>query len=266
MKLNLFSLKKLLKPSLAVFLAASLISVFSCSNKNKTTNQIVEEQIIEDSHKRPAWKPTEEKVCIVFGYGYNNEEFIKTEIDRLSENFGLSDGTAESGLIIPYVFPDDFKVGNTGRISSLISKLEDVKVCGLITIGAPEYTNNTLANLREDESKTAFPIYSLFPQDEILAIQATSDFVLDKAVSQSDNISELENSAEEAPQITVNGIEDIIDNAVDLMLETKTPLASNAELFNHVSKVAGEQYSIKRYVDPETGLSSINHFIIEEKK
>lgn len=142
--------------------------------------------------------------------------------------------------------------------------LEDVKIAGIITLGAPEYTNNTLAVFRENmEDGNEFPIYTLFPQDDILAIEATSDFVLDKAVEQSDNVQEIK---EESEQVIVDEIEDIIDNAIDYMLLFEKPLKSNSELRIHVNNIAGANYKIKRYVDPETGLSSINHFIIENKE
>ena len=50
------------------------------------------------------------------------------------------------------------------------------------------------------------------------------------------------------------------------MLLFEKPLKSNSELRIHVNNIAGANYKIKRYVDPETGLSSINHFIIENKE
>lgn len=249
-----------------IILCLSIFCAASCS-KNKNINQQDSQQAELNAgaqSDRPQWQPSAKKICVVFGYGYNSENFINQELERLEKNFGISDGTENSGLIIPYVFPDDFKVGNTGRISKLISMLKDVKIAGIITLGAPEYTNNTLAVFRENmEDGNEFPIYTLFPQDDILAIEATSDFVLDKAVEQSDNVQEIK---EESEQIIVDEIEDIIDNAIDYMLLFEKPLKSNSELRIHVNNIAGANYKIKRYVDPETGLSSINHFIIENKE
>lgn len=253
--------KKYLKAAGILFISAIL--ALSCSKKNNNTDK--ENQTTETTkNQRPQWQPTAEKICIIFGYGYNNEEFTKAEIEHLSEYFGLSDGTENSGAIIPYIFPDDFAVGNTGRISRLTKLLEDVKVAGVITIGAPDYTSNTLAALRDNmEEGKEYPIYTLFPQDDILAIEATSDFVLDKAVEQSDKVEEMK---EEAEQVRITGIEEIIDNAIDNMQAMPKPLKSDSELYGHVSRIAGSSHSIKRYIDPETGLSSINHFIIEDKK
>ncbi len=256
-------------------ISLTLMSLFfcACSNKKDKSPEITE--VLEEEQPqniRPHWQNTAEKICIVFGYGYNSEDFTKPEIEHLEEFFGLSDGTENSGLIIPYIFPDDFTVGNTGRISRLVTLLEDVKVAGLITIGAPEYTSNTLAVLREkmsdnilqeqDSSKVKpFPIYTLFPQDDALAIEATSDFVLDKAIIHLDKVEEIE---QEQEQVRIDGIEDIIDNAIDNMLLVKAPLKSDSTLFMHVNQIAGVKHGIKRYVDPETGLSSINHFIIDD--
>ncbi|MBP5402772.1 MAG: hypothetical protein J6Y36_06395 [Treponema sp.] len=256
---------KFTKTFTALFIILSLAAV-SCK-KNKTDTKENSNNIeTETKPSRPMWKPTKQKICIVFGYGYNSDTFVKEEVERLETNFGLSDeeATENSGLIIPYVFPDDLKVGNTGRISRLIALLENVELAGIITIGAPEYTSNTLASFRENmEEKKPFPIYTLFPQDDILAIEATSDFVLDRAVEQSEDIEEVK---QETEQTKIAHIEDIIDNAIDYMLLFEEPLKSNAELLTHVNNIAGAYYKIKRYVDPETGLSSINHFIIEDRK
>lgn len=265
----------------AVTLAALL--AFSCSgNKNKKAEGAISLEEAEVKPVRPHWENTEKKICIVFGYGYNSEDFVKKEVAHLEDFFGLSDGTENSGLIIPYVYPDDFLVGNIGRISSLVKLLSDVKLAGVITLGAPEYTCNALAQLKEtmdiddpakkDEEKKEedkankvkpYPIYTLFPQDDILAIEATSDFVLDKAVEQTDNVEELQ---EDVEQVRITGIEDIIDNAIDYMLLTELPLKSDSNLYGHVNHIVGNNHTIKRYVDPETGLSSINHFIIEDVK
>lgn len=256
---------------------AALLS-FSCGNKkqNEEENSNTEDTVNAEP-QRPHWENTAEKICVVFGYGYNSEEFVKAEVEHLEDFFGLSDGTENSGLIIPYVYPDDFMVGNTGRISKLTQLLEDVKLAGVITVGAPEYTSNTLNQLKltmdikdpakkDEEEDTSskvkpYPIYTLFPQDDILAIEATSDFVLDNAVKQSDKVEDIQADSD---QVRVTGIEDIIDNAVDYMLLTKEPLKSDSALMGHVTKIIGKKHSITRYIDPETGLSSINHFIIAD--
>lgn len=257
------------------------LTSFSCKKNNQATSS--DSEINEP--KRPQWQPTAKKICVVFGYGYNSEDFVEAEIAHLEDYYGLSDGTENSGMIIPYVYPDDFKVGNTGRISQLVNFLEDVNVAGLITIGAPEYTSNTLSLLREnmitensdnditskDSTKGVkpYPIYTFFPQDDILAIEATSDFVLDRAVDQSDKVSDMEKEEDEnvSHELSrISDIEKIIDNAIDYMVITKEPLKSDSKLAEHVKKIAGKNHSIKRYIDPETGLSSINHFILEDAR
>lgn len=273
---------KLFKITAAISISALLL--LSCGNKTNVEKTSSDENKTVREEKRPHWEPTAEKICVVFGYGYNSEEFIKAEVAHLEEYYGLSDGTENSGLIIPYVYPDDFKVGNTGRISQLVKYLDDVKVCGVITVGAPEYTSNTLSQLRDkmlieepgtekkDDTEEShgvkpYPIYTLFPQDDILAIEATSDFVMDRAVDQSDKVEEMEKEEDDnsnAQQVNTIDIQPILDNAIDYMLLTKKPLKSDAKLLSHVTNIAGEEYKIKRYIDPETGLSSINHFIIED--
>lgn len=249
---------------LTALFAFSLTTVTSCSkNKTKTSKQVTKEPVREPP------KPTKKKLCIVFGYGYTSEYWVHKETLHLKDYYGLSDETFsdQSGLVVPLSWPEDFLVGKTGRISKLNEILETADVCGIITLGAPEFTNNALARFREDKEESEyFPIYSLFPQDDILAMEAVSDFVLDKAVEASDNIEEIENAKEEAKQVIVNGIEGIIDRAIEYIVKNPEPLKSDAQLPSHVNNIIGENFSIKRYVDPETGLSSINHFIIEEKK
>ena len=90
---------------------------------------------------------------------------------------------------------------------------------------------------------------------------------MDRAVDQSDKIEDMEkeeNDASDAQLVKTIDIQPILDNAIDYMLLTKKPLKSDAKLLGHVTNIAGDEYKIKRYIDPETGLSSINHFIIED--
>lgn len=253
---------------LTLFISLSLVSVTSCSRNNANRKSKQKTNISKQPVREP-WKPTKQKICIVFGYGYTSEFWVHKETQHLKDYYGLTDETFsdQSGLIVPLSWPEDFLVGKTGRISKLNEILENADVCGIITLGAPEYTNNALAKFREDKEESEyFPIYSLFPQDEILAMEAVSDFVLDKAVEASDNIEEIENAKEEQTQVIIDGIEGIIDRAIEYILNNPKPLKSDAELPSHVNNIIGEKFAIKRYVDPETGLSSINHFIIEEKK
>ncbi|MBQ0003345.1 MAG: hypothetical protein KBT21_07385 [Treponema sp.] len=249
-----------------MLLALSLTALTSCS-KNKTNNS--QKTQINKKPVREPWKPTKKKLCVVFGYGYTSEFWVHKETQHLKDYYGLSDEefSETSGLIIPLSWPEDFLIGKTGRISKLNEILSDADICGIIMLGAPEYSNNALAKFREDKDESEFfPIYSLFPQDEILAIEAVSDFVLDRSVEASDNIEEIENAKEEISQVIINGIENIIDNSIEYIISNPKPLKADPELLTHVKKIVGSDYSIKRYVDPETGLSSINHFIIEENK
>lgn len=254
---------------LTILIALTLTSVTSCSRNKDAKPKTAK---VKNSKKEPVReppKPTKQKLCVVFGYGYTSEFWVHKETQHLKDYYGLSDETNsdQSGLIIPLSWPDDFLVGKTGRISKLNDILDGVEVCGIITLGAPEFANNALAKFREDKEESEFfPIYSLFPQDDILAMEAVSDFVLDKAVEASDNIEEIENAKEETKQVIVDGIEQIIDNAIEYILKNPKPLKADAELPTHVNNIIGTKYAIKRYVDPETGLSSINHFIIDERK
>lgn len=239
-----------------------------CSKKTNTDRTAADRLTVTDNSQTPierkeSWHSTNKKIAIVFGYGYNTEEFVKGTMSRLEKKYGIADETAESGLILPLIFPDDFKVGGTTRISRLNSKIDGIELCGLITLGAPENTNKAIGALQEDYSNNMpYPVYTFFPQDDdIVGIQATSDFIVDKSTS-ADKLEE-DKLEEEYEQTMVEGIDQMIDRSIEYMLLTDSPLPSDKDLEYHVKKIVGEHYKLKRYIDAETGLQSVNHFIID---
>ena len=74
-----------------------------------------------------------------------------------------------------------------------------------------------------------------------------------------------ETNKEEVVQTQVKDLEKILDNAIEYMLLTQAPLPGDEDLMAHVSRIVGKNYKLSRYVDAESGLQSINHFVIEEK-
>ncbi len=258
----------------AGFLAlAALCSLpfFSCKKKEapKTAAADPFELEISDEKKSlistPSWHPSEKKICVVFGYGYNEKHYVQAVLDSLSSKYGIDDGSQEGGLIFPLVYPDDFPLERISRLPSLVGERD---LAGLIVIGAPENTNYAIARLEDEyssqESMMPYPVYAFFPQDDVQGIEATANFVVDRALEGSGS-SEDDTNKEEVVQTQVKDLEKILDSAIEYMLLTQAPLPADEDLIFHVSRIVGKNYKLSRYVDAESGLQSINHFVIEEK-
>lgn len=206
-----------------------------------------EKQFIEDK-----------KIIVVLGYGYNDENSVKVISDGLSENFGLQ--TEENdGLIEYFVFPNDFMRGTSGRISSLADKIEDKNVCGLVILGAPEGTHSVLSKIqdRNEEKDVYFPVFSFFPQDDILGTESTSDFVLDYAHKTNSIESEV---TDFIPDFNPK---DLISNAILEIIKFNKDFGNFKDPSTYVMKLFDGKRKISHYIDGETGLKSINHFIFE---
>lgn len=266
-----------------LFYITTVVTMFfaiSCGKEKKPNNVVkTTESIVFEDKNQSHWHVSDKKICVIFGYGYNDEKFTKSTIEALSTKYGLDDGTPESGLIYPLIYPEDFKVGSNARVSSLVDKLEDKDMAGIITIGAPEYMNYALSKLEEEwDNMLPFPVYSIVPQDEVLAIEAVSNFVLDKAVeapkegadTSKKDISEEEKTpsgeAEATDQVVITEMPEILNRAIDYMLLTKEPLKNDENLIKHVQRIAGSDFEIVPYVDAETGIKSSNHFVLINKK
>lgn len=253
---NLFALS-------AVILTISCMTLCSCGKKNiSTSTSLVNADPDKVQKVKPSWYSAEKKVCILFGYGYNDKDFVENTVKFLGEKYGIESDTVQSGMLLPLVFPDDFRSGSDARISRLSSKLEDVNIAGIITIGAPDNTNAVLARIEESwDNLIPYPVYSFFPQDDVTGIEATSNFVIDRAL-EGTGVSDAEGS-EEVQQTQAAGIEGMLDRSIELMLLSGAPLPHDLELLTHVKAIVGSAYEVTRYIDPESGLQSINHFVIE---
>ncbi len=201
----------------------------------------------------PRWYKEDGVVCVVFAYGFNSKSFYDTTVKRLAKEYGLD---SDGGIIHPMLYPDDFK----GKISNLRSAVNELNLRGLLIIGAPEGTHYALAALKQDwEEQVPYPVFSFFPQDNILGQEASCDFVL-----------ELERTAEEeasATEISIDmnhDVEGLIVRGIKYMTELTQPLASDTNLHQHVQNIVGSR-KVLRYIDRESGIQSINHFVMESK-
>lgn len=233
----------------------------SCNKNNVVVNSTntIQLHVQNAQHSEwipvPAWIPSDKKICVVFGYGYNTEEFITEMKKRFEKKYGLA---KDGALVYPLVFPDDFKTAGKDRISMLDELLENIQLRGLIIIGAPENTHNAVNALkRQYDGHLPFPVFSFFPQDDILGMEYASDFVLEKA-----QVSGVIPDNEEAVVITAE-VCDVLDNAVHYMSLLDSPLSADSYLHTYVQTLVGNAGTVVRYVDPESGLQAVNHFVLK---
>ena len=252
---------------MAAFCAVALVSCKKEAPRAVSPDSL-EIELSDQGKSAPAsasWHPSEKKICVVFGYGYNDKDYVQDILESLSKKYGLDDGSDEGGLIFPLIYPDDFPMERISRLPSLIG---DRDLEGLIVIGAPENTNYAIAKLEDEyssqETMIPYPVYAFFPQDDVAGIEATANFVVDRALEGSGSSDDSTNK-EEVVQTQVKDLKEILDSAIEYMLLTQAPLPGDKDLLAHVSRIVGKNYKVSRYVDAESGLQSINHFVIEEK-
>lgn len=236
--------------------------IFSCARKNSSATQNAGEIAVSDSKKggdillpTQMWHQTDKCVCVVFGYGYNDETFTTEMKSMLFEKFGdVSDG----GYILSYVFPDDFKRGSKTFITNLEWHLEGKNLCGIIFIGAPENTHTAIARMQDKNGGSLpYPVFSFFSQDDVLGMEDSADFVLDKAQKAA-----IDGIVVEEEQSFVGEVPEMLEKAVQYILWSDGPFEKNQQLIDFVRMIAGD-FKIQHYFDPETNLPAINHFVIE---
>ena len=187
-------------------------------------------------------------MCVLFGYGFNGEEFLEPALSALEGRFGLSD---DGGLVLPVVFPDDLH----GRISNLREVAEKNNIRAMILLGAPEDTHLTLVRIIEGWEEThPFNIFSLFPQDDVLGEEFSCNFVLDFE-SASDIVLGDEHQKVDDEALYV------LCQAVEYAALLPDVLKIDGELHLHVQAIVGDK-KVLRYTDSETGIQSKNHFVI----
>lgn len=241
-------------------------TLLSCGNKKKTSVEITDTPITleiknsdyNDSENTINWHATNRNIVVLFGYDYNDTEFVEKATKRLSEKFGLK---ADGGVIIPVTFPDGFRHKDKAVTVDLFNILDDdsVQVEGFVSLGAPEKTYRALTRLQEKwGGQIPFPVISIFPQDDILGIEDTSSIVINqiqKAETEESLVTESEHT----------GIEDadlLLERACEYILRLNGSPERDAALAAHIKQMLPGK-KIHRYTDSETGLYSINHFVIE---
>ncbi len=245
MKLKKFFLCFSFKTTLFLFLSLLFIILTGCKRKTDETEV--------SRLTPPLWTNEEGVVCVVLGYGFNSETLSEKIISSLSDNFGLSES---GGLVLPLIFPDDFH----GRISNLSDLLEKETIRGIVLLGAPEKSHSSLARLRDKwDDSPPFCVFSLFPQDDILGQESVCVFVLDRESKVEDDIL----SEDEEKEIALEDILSLLIPAVENAALVQFPPESDEEILSLVQGIVGKRV-LARYTDSESGIQSVNHFILKE--
>lgn len=210
---------------------------------------------------------TGKKIAVLLGYGFNSPETAKEYSDFLEEKFSLE---KNNGMLLVMNYPEDFK--RTGRSFATeffnIITNDELDLCGIITLGAPEFTHLALARNQDKwDEEVPYPVISLFPQDDILGIEATNDIVLDKgqSIEIEDELSDSSDSGEKSntsPFSEDDSTKQILASVINYVSMAEGPLSELNELQAHLSKIL-KNAKFHNYTDPETGLKSINHFVLD---
>ncbi len=241
-----------------IFFAAVLFAALTAAGCTPAAEKQTERAAVVSDSVR-LWEPSDTVVCVVFGHGYTEDVFLSDTLELLSQQFGMED---DGGFIRPMIYPDDFTRGGVERIFWLSDIAEDDTVSGVITLGCPELTYRALSVIRGE--KPGFPVLSLFPQDDILAVESHStavvDFAAETPAAGEDGIPSLEEE-------TIRNIE-----AVPALLAESVRLVKNGgfpepgePLRTLFADTVGDAWNVAFYVDPETGIRSANHFTLSEK-
>ena len=204
------------------------------------------------------WQATEHKICVVLGYDFNDDSKVSEMLSLLENKYGLADN---GGLIYPLVFPEDFKASGRSYQNNLRLILQDdiPNLSGVIILGAPEKTHLGLARNQDFwDMNVPYPVIALFPQDDVLGLEATCDIVLDKGQAANFSGEVLE---EESLAVVIPEAPEILFETIDYIIALDGTLPKDKTLSNHVAAMY-PNHKIHHYSDPETGLQSINHFVL----
>ena len=249
---------------LMISAVVALTSVFnSCKKEQKTYNEnsieLTLNQIDSTANTTTQkWHITNKRVCVLFGYDFNNPEIKDSLLVLLKENFGLAE---DGGLIYPLSYPEDFKHGIRGYASDFAAILQsdDLDLAGVVLLGAPENTHTALARNQDKwNQQVPYPVIALFPQDDVLGIESTCDIVVDKG--QTAGLTGEIAPEESDGQIHANAPAIIVETIRYIQVLDGAPSRST-ELQKHMEQML-EGFSFHHYIDPESGLMSINHFVL----
>lgn len=250
------------------FLCFCLLALIlaGCSKKQSTADIAETEAAIsipeESIADLPKWIPGEyPRIAVFFGYGYQTAEEQAPVLAELSEEFGLY---RDKGLIVPFEFPEVYYTNKKVSSSFILDYLDGYDLMALIMVGSPDKIHYSLADLQDDGVE--YPIFSIFPQDDVVGTEAGSFLVIDWEASASEEGDEnLENAGftGDLGNILIPLIHTIKGDARKGLHENAANFseALTSEIAEHLPGL-----TIKHYVDPETGIKAYNHFVLGETK
>lgn len=250
----------------AIIISFSIIFTFSCHKEEpeEIDQNIAQLKITDSPEKNPfgnaesCWQYTNKKIYILFGYDFNDQELVNSCTSLLEKKYGL---TADGGLIHTITYPDSFKHNGKNYISDLTSMLTeaDGDLLGVIILGAPDNTHIALGRLQDYwNMKVPYPVFSLFPQDESLGMESTCDLVLDKQQTADVTGSIV---SEETVSQKINDFPEVLFSCIDYMMILNGPFKKDGSVQAHVAQML-QGKKLQYYMDPETGLHAINHFVL----
>jgi len=258
------------KNSLLLISILAIFSILSCQKKESVNQKenVIKETLNLPQKLRKLDDTTmnylkDKNIALILGYGFNDAETVSKIKQYLDSMFGV-ETNEQNALVSIFVFPKDFMSGKYEKIDLLESKIENKNLTGMIILGAPEKTHKVIANLKDscENRLLPYPVFSFFPQDDIMGTQYTSDFVLDYAGNTAaTNVDSLDN--EMSFSIPDFDVSNLISNSIQLMISNKQPLKQDSSLINQVQKLIGQNHKVSKFIDKETGLTSINHFNFE---
>ncbi|MCR5252982.1 MAG: hypothetical protein K6C98_04615 [Treponema sp.] len=250
----------------SILISTLIIGLTSCAKKTDTAAQnSLQVQISDSSISEIQEFPhshtfTNKKILVLFGYDFNSEAFENEMLGILSKNYGLYE---DGGIIYPLRFPEDFKRGGRSYATELYNILSDpeIEFGGILLLGAPEHSHLALARNQDLWNQNVpFPVISVFPQDDNLGIESTCDFIIDK--TQNTDISDELNSEEVAAPTVTDETKKIIFNIIEHTILCDFSFQDFPDISYHMAKVIKDA-KYHNYTDPETGLKSVNHFVLD---
>ncbi len=251
-------MKKNISIAIISTIALSLmVLTASCKNKNKNAGQ-VQSNLPDAEEQAEQKKYTNENgaICVIFGYGFNNDEFYNDAIEKLGAIYGMDE---EGGLIYALRYPDDFK----SKIDNLYEKVDKKNLRGMIFLGAPENTYLTLYKIKETiygDADIPYSIFSFFPQDDTLGQESICDLVVEYERS----------AAEEAATTEIevpidDNAEKVVISAIEYMANIIGHMKMDGNLHERVQTIVGPNNRIHRYTDRDSGIQALNHYVMEKR-
>lgn len=254
-----------MKQSKLIFIIFSIFLILGCSKKSEINLQNAQQielfDVAEDKlpeNYTQTWHVTNKRLLVLFGYNFNTPEIYEPIVKSLEKQFGLD---KNGGLILPLFYPDSFKHSPRSFFTQIANILADdaYDFCGVITLGAPENTHIAFSRNQDLWNENVpYPVIALFPQDDVLGLESSCDFVLDKTQTVNLNSDFI---VDEEENVTISEAPEVLENTIYYILDIDFSFPRTSDLRLHVANILKNR-KFNYYKDSETGLQSINHFVL----